>query len=153
MMYSSEINTEKIRNFLRAVYRIKKNELKRKEYKGKISTHISKIKKITLSKKFDQRSIEEEFEKLEKNINEALDKERQILEEQRHGSDLAAQLKNRLDKLEMQLQKQKEKHESLSEVKEALERIHEEIKYRKKNKSKLKNREKELEEKIKKKLL
>ena len=112
-MILSNVNTDKVRDFLRLVYKIKKHEFRRKENREKLSGHVSRIKKITLSKKFNQKTIEEEFDKLERNINDALEKERIILEEQKHGSGLVIQLKSRLDKLEFQLQKQREKQESL----------------------------------------
>ena len=144
------INTEVIKDFLRAVYKTKKRELKRKKHRDIVSGHISRIKKITLSKNFDKKTIEQEFEKLELSINTALEREKQILEEQKHGSDLFIQLRNRLDRLESQLQKEKGKQESLDQIKSALQRIHGEVRSRKKKRIKQKIREKELEEKIKK---
>ncbi len=149
-MISHDINTEVIKDFLRAVYKAKKIELKRKKHRSKVSSHIGRIKKITLSKKFDKKNIEQEFEKLELAINTALEREKQILEEQKHGGNLVVELRNRMDRLESQLKKEKSKQESLDQIKSALQRIQASIGNRKKTRVKRKKREKELEEKIKK---
>jgi len=152
MIYPSEINTEKIKDFLHAIYRVKKSEIKRKKHRAKISGHIKKLKKKTLGKNFNKKDIEEEFEKLETHFHNALERERQILQEQRHGSDLISQMHNRLDKLEKRLASEREKQDTLNQIKVALQRLHEEVKVRKKKHIKIKERQKELEEKITKRL-
>src|SRR3989344_2261232 len=110
-MICQDMSTEKIKNFLRAMYKVKKGEIKREQNRKNISSHINKIKKITLSKKFNKMTIEDEFKKLEDNVNNALEKEKKIIEEQKHGSDMITVLKNRLDRIEKKIEMEREKKE------------------------------------------
>lgn len=144
-------STEQVKRFIREVVRIREQEHERKQRRQHVAERISHLKQLSL-KKAGQKTIDEQFALLEREIQAALAAEQDILRKQNSSAADIQMLKDKVEHISRKLQEEQEKRTELQEIAHALERIHAEVRERKQQKRAFEKRSAHLEEKIAKKI-